>query len=478
MTSYSDTAGPLLLNGVDEKDLSSCFFRWWRPLYGVALMVFLVLTPPFQVPDEPNHFLRVCQLAQGQWRPTITAEAVGGELPAALDEMRTLLKTNIAFHWKHKFDPSLLQKAWFFRADWNHRQFYAFPNTAIYTPVAYIPHIVGVRLAQLFTDRPLVWFCLARLCAAATVWLLAGLCLRIAPAPWRAVFALLLMSPMLMFEAIGITADSMTNMILFLFMALLLRVGYSDSLLSRRQMLGLGVLSLALAFCKAFYVLAVFLLAALPSARFPSARRRWLWIGAVVILLLILLQMWWLASFSNIGTRVSVIPGRADPDIQSAFIKQHPLTFPKVVLRNFQQTILDLVRQWVGVLGWLDVVLPSYIVLLHLAVCFFLAMSVPSLPRFTRFWPLLAAAIPIATTLAIMLGGYLTFTPPRHPIVLGIQGRYFLPWGPLAALLLRRLLGTRSLQASPLLRLAAAMTCGALCFLVAALWLLRRYYLA
>lgn len=455
--------------------LSRLIWRWWWPAYGLGLLIFLVLTPPFQVPDEPHHFYRAYQIAQGSWFPVFTSDAIGGELPAVFQDMKELLADRIAFHWSRKFRLSNLLRAWDIPASPTNLRFYAFPNTALFTPLVYAPHALAIRLAQGLTDRPLAWFYAGRVAGALTVWLVAALCVHISPPPWRPVFILLFMAPMFMFESIGITADPVTNLAVFVFTALLLRVGYSENAISRGELLGLTAVAACLAFCKTLYVAVVLLLIVLPAKKFESARRRWLWVGSVVFLSA-LLQGLWIGMFRHVGDAISVIPGRAHPDLQRAFLRENPLAFARVLLRTPHVHAEDLARQGVGVLGWLDVILPYYVPLLFFAAYVFLSFSTPSRPLWVRFWPLPAAAVMIGTTLGIMVLAYLSFTPPRHPVVLGVQGRYLLPWGPLAAVVFRSLIGSRPLKTAPQTRLITAIACGGFCFFIAAVWLFRRYY--
>ncbi|WP_330577204.1 DUF2142 domain-containing protein [Blautia sp. LMAG:89] len=42
------------------------------------------------------------------------------------------------------------------RIDREKTQFYGFGNTALYAPTSYLPQAVGIRIADLFTDRPMV----------------------------------------------------------------------------------------------------------------------------------------------------------------------------------------------------------------------------------------------------------------------------------------------------------------------------------
>jgi hypothetical protein len=53
----------------------------------IALLIgflYLLITPPFQVPDEPNHFFRCYQISEGHLLPERLESQVGGEIPRSL----------------------------------------------------------------------------------------------------------------------------------------------------------------------------------------------------------------------------------------------------------------------------------------------------------------------------------------------------------------------------------------------------------
>ena len=47
-------------------------------------LVMLIITPPFEAPDEPHHFMRAYQISQGQLLPTFRNNKGGDELPESI----------------------------------------------------------------------------------------------------------------------------------------------------------------------------------------------------------------------------------------------------------------------------------------------------------------------------------------------------------------------------------------------------------
>ena len=61
----------------------------------------VLITPPFQGPDEPAHFFRVYQLASGTFFPVTNSNRVGGYIPISLVKTHEIFK-GIQFHPEKK----------------------------------------------------------------------------------------------------------------------------------------------------------------------------------------------------------------------------------------------------------------------------------------------------------------------------------------------------------------------------------------
>lgn len=79
------------LSGLDPARV----FAWVALPVGVLLVA---LTPPFQVPDEPNHFARAFQVSDGGLVAQRTADSVGGVLPRSIGEAATIVMGRVPFN--------------------------------------------------------------------------------------------------------------------------------------------------------------------------------------------------------------------------------------------------------------------------------------------------------------------------------------------------------------------------------------------
>src|SRR6185503_5661800 len=125
---------------------------------GINSVLLTVLTPPFQVHDEFQHFLRSYQLSEGQIWGVQQGERVGSVLPSSLPEFiertwGTLKLFEIPPVGEHPLTDVLteLQRP----LDPQRREFVEFYGAAVYSPLPYLPQVVGISIARFFEASPI-----------------------------------------------------------------------------------------------------------------------------------------------------------------------------------------------------------------------------------------------------------------------------------------------------------------------------------
>jgi len=71
-------------------------------LGGVFGIIFLLVTPPFQVPDEYQHFLHAYHFSQGKWKAETVNGWVGGYFPESLRQFDLTLNQAVATNPSHE----------------------------------------------------------------------------------------------------------------------------------------------------------------------------------------------------------------------------------------------------------------------------------------------------------------------------------------------------------------------------------------
>lgn len=134
-------------------------------LYGIFMVfagsVGLIMTPPFLVPDEPSHFIRAYQVAQGGMTGTrISPTQSGAYLPETVVDIAKPFAPFFSDK-DEKITESIMAQA--FDMQWSSPPtFVNMPNTVIYPPTSYIGGAAGIFVANRLNASPLSTFYLAR----------------------------------------------------------------------------------------------------------------------------------------------------------------------------------------------------------------------------------------------------------------------------------------------------------------------------
>lgn len=404
-------------------------------LYGLtATFSFGLNIPPFQNADEPFHFMRAAQIADGEF--------VGTRFAQALPDGRTELTGGGAI------DPALLEAAKPFaairfhpevkakRADWapgvhwsDARALESFP-TANYPPFFYLPSTAGILAGREFGLSVVQTLYLSRLLTGLAAVALGALAIAIAggASPWVFTILTLPMSLSLMASA---SQDALMIACGALAGALLVRGIRSQLGADNRLLAGLSVALSLIAMARPPFAALALLPLGLPQVQLW---RRVLACSAVIICTLFWAGIAAATSMSNFGAIVG-----ADPSAQLQMIRHDPFLIIKVIWATITQTWEAKFTDFIGVLGWLDTLLPHAYYVSAAAMLGIAAVAGMLGTTGKRMMPgnyLPVAGGIVLACLAVLMVQYATWTAPGHAVVEGIEGRYFLAPALVAAALL------------------------------------------
>lgn len=449
-------------------------FRVLAPVFG---LLFLALTPPFQVPDEPEHFYRANQIAGAEILGRIDASGeklrAGGVLPKSLEEAADLAMGDVPHNESVKVDRDALRKALAVPLTPAEKAFIEFPTTVLYSPIPYLPQAAAAGLGRLAGTPPLVLLYIVRLANLLAWVLLSGAAIRTTPV-FKWVFLLLAMAPMSLAQAASASADAVTNGAAFLFIALVLRATLGpEPDVSRGVKILMAVLAAVVALCKPVYAVLPLFILVIPAARLGGKRGRRSYAATV------LLAAWGLTAAWSLAASGTAVPLQAGVSAvgQIRFALFHPSIILGALGHSLTVHIRDYFPEFIGQLGWLDVTLP-----LGLVWAFYAALvgagltdKTPGLvwSRGRRVFSLGLAA---TGSLAVLLMIYLFWNPVGSAGIEGVQGRYFIPFGPLALLALYNIRIPPLLRDSRAARLALTTFAGFVPVLALFALVLRYYY--
>lgn len=405
------------------------FYLWAG---GLSLLLMAWLTPPFQVPDEPQHFYRSYQLSQGDVRSSVRNGEAGAELPASLSELVRHFLGSTAHHLddrRIKPQPAADTFSQFaVPLEPERKEFIDFSGSALYAPLPYLPQAAVMAVLRPTGVGPLGLMYAGRMAnalaaLAVTAWALSML------RSGRLVALVIALLPMTQFVTASLSPDALTIACGLALGALLLRF-IEDGRWSWRHQLGFVVHGLVLSIGKLVYLpMLLGGLAALVGRtrwRDQGVRKAVAWQIAGVVVVVAVIAGWLALRPSGMA---APRPG-VDAAAQAAYLKTDPTLPLRIVLRSIIKEADFLVETLSGRLGWLTLPLPGWI---HVTVALAGVASLfgtgwRGLTRAQALWGgawllTLSAACVALVELAL----YLIWTPVGNYSALGVQGRYFTP---------------------------------------------------
>jgi uncharacterized membrane protein len=392
----------------------------------LSMLTLLILTPPFMLPDEPQHFKRSFGLSSLEIWPQTRGGVTGIQAPKSVGELIV-----------HYFEPratTALPLADTVRElgrplDPSRSEFLQMRADSMYAPPAYIPQSAAIAAGRAAGVGPLGLLYLARLANLLAAVVLITYALRILPVG-RETGLLVALLPMTQAMLVSAGPDAVTIAGAFVFTALLTRA-FEDGYWSAERLAAMAGAGLLMCSTKVVYLpLLGAGLAILAARNVAGVRRVWVaGVQVVVALAIAALGAYWLSTTTTSEARAGTDAAR-----QVSVVLADPLRFLAVAARSVVHDAGWLVRSALGVLGWTNLFLPGWVYLM-LALAFPISLAASrdkpgALPLVSVAW---FVALMLATLLLIEFGLYLVWTPVGRSLVEGVQGRYFLPMAPLAA---------------------------------------------
>lgn len=442
-------------NNPDPIDSPVNWPRLFLLIGGFFGLVMLVLTPPFQVPDEHDHFFRAVMISSGQFVaksypfseelkkkvPKKYLKGKGGIVPVSIPYTTRNVNHKLPFHPENKQQFSDLKKMLALPLHMKGMP-EVFINTSAggYAPPLYLPAALTIAVGKSFNLSALWLMYLGRLANLMVFLSLIYWALRITPTGKPVIFLLALM-PMTLFLAPSLSIDGLIIASSILLVSALLNLARNDKLKVEHQFWIIIPLTFTLiALGKVVYCPLILLFLISPKNLFgPKGDRLYLLITSLVIAASAYLAWHWFKGagkpltvigipfdFTNFQTIDKLLP-LLNSKKQLNFLTHYPGSIFTILIHTLQEQGRHYIESFIGLLGWLDTELPLWI---HITYpCALTAAALSSRP--TNINPKTEKTLLISSWAiccgAILLGFYLFSTPVANTIIGGIQGRYFIP---------------------------------------------------
>ncbi|NWF75894.1 MAG: DUF2142 domain-containing protein [Nitrospirae bacterium] len=404
-------------------------------------------------------------------RDITTIYKVGAFLPASLTDTYLKVTSDIPFHPEQKQGLQILFTMFNYPLEPENKSFAKFHNTALYTPLPYIPQAFGIEVGKILNLSPLFLMYLGRL-ANLTVWIfIMYIAIRILPSS-KWLFPLLAFTPMSLSQAASVSADSFTNAMSFLLIAVFLKYALNDGKrIGKIKIFILLLLTMSVTLSKYVYLPLLFLFFLIPVSKFKSKKLYYVTFISLLLVNSIFLGLW---SFFTKDIYVSYpFIASVKPEQQLLFIVNNLIEFFRIIIQTTLLSGQEYLKHFIGVLGWLDTPLPDWLIWSYYFVLITVALLDSQNDIQINFKNrLVLFAVFTLIGLLIYTAMYLSWTEVGSSIIRGIQGRYFIPIAPLFFLLFynRRIrLNERILGLASAVYMIFVLSCSVYV-------LLRRYY--
>lgn len=436
------------------------FFQWR----------FNKVTPPFQVPDEFNHFYKAYLISEGELMPVKYDNRLGGYIPYSIREFVFPFQ-KVATNIKYTTSEGEINHAFDIKFSTKDSVFIDFPNTAIYSPISYAPQALALYFSKKFdaslgqmyyNGRYFTFIC----------WLI-GMFFVIRWIPFGKWLAtLLILLPMNLYIANSFSADTVTNILGLLFIAYVLKLSLKDQKITYWNIAWLFIMIILLAFAKVVYIGLVVIIFVIPPKQYIN---KWHYIGANAFLLIsaFLITNYW----SGIVLEYYMPYINYNPDfrngiclsncanyyIQKQLIIDHKWYFINLIYRTIVDHPITYLSSYIGAFGSMDLFLSKNVTYWSYAAIFLVAISEKN-ENVTKaiFKPLFIAAV-LITFILLLLSQHLTWDCVGEGVVDLIQGRYLIPLMPLLFLVLSSKFSKYYWIAPPIVLVAALLLNRASC---------------
>lgn len=381
----------------------------------IGLLFLIFLLPPY-VPDEQAHLFRAYDISCGN---LITDMEV--QRQSIPDDILKL--ENSSSRANNYF--SLIEKVKE-NTDYNSTKKDIFNAAEGYPFIIYILSSTICFISRILSLNLYIMVYLCRMANFIFFLLLGHYLIKILPFGKLVMFVYML-SPMVMQQAISVSADSFINIVSLLFMAFTLKVLFDKEKLSLKEKVIYTLLVICVSFSKYVYFPIVFMALLLFSRKDLNKKDKiFIIIISIVAILLALTSCYIGMQYKDI--RTYIIENNVNSNSQLKYIVNNPIRYINILKNTLIEKSEIYFFQFLGYdLGLLEikgnyVISSLYFLLLFIAP--FFEKNTNSLNKIQKVWILLIFTI---ISILIFTGLYMGWTTVGGEIIQGVQGRYFIP---------------------------------------------------
>ncbi|HTA62145.1 MAG TPA: DUF2142 domain-containing protein [Bacteroidia bacterium] len=397
-------------------------------------IVFTIVAPPLQVPDEINHFYKAYQLAEGKFIPNKVDNRMGGEVPNCVSEFVFPFE-NVATESRIVLTPHDVLTGFLVKQTKDRTQFKDFPNTSYYSVVSYLPQVVAIFVTKKLNCSLGTMYYAGRLLTL-LVWVLCMYFVIKTVPIYKWLFTLICLLPMNLYIANSFSADTVSNILSFLLIALVLKHAFAENQFRLKDLLPLALVVVLLALAKVVYVGLVLSFLIIPIKNFKSKTQFFVFAGVLFVVAFAAASYWSGVVMSKYTPYVNYNPAHRDWIClthesnlyeQKKYILSHVTYFLGVIYRSIFDHPLVYILSYIGMFGNNEILLPKWLTALAYVPLLFIVLFEKNKFKFNPLQKIILFSASFCAFVLLLLSQHLTWDAVGEGVVDLIVGRYLIP---------------------------------------------------
>lgn len=405
--------------------------------------IMMMITPPFQVPDEGTHFLKAYVIAKGDIIPDSINGVQGYYISKDLYDEIQQKSQKIFGNRDENYSYSELILNDRLPVDYGNYQFISF-STVGSNPIAHIVPAIGILSGKIFAKITqgghasatyLLYF--GRFANLLMYIILIGLAIKISPILKKTMLLVAIM-PMSLFLGASMSYDSLMIASTFLVSAMIFKLIFEDNFsVSKNNLIILAIFAGIIAAIKPNYILVYLLMLFIPIRKFKDKKDFFKTAGLFcvgVICVYLVLKIPYLLIHNISDSNYSTVTSENYLMQQLRYLTANPFSFFVAVYNTLFKNLNYYISTTVATFGLIDTYVPNFISYLYLILIAVTGIFEMSNCQYKINFKLkiYSVVLCIIGILSIFLALYLSWTAMEVGIganvVTGVQGRYFIPF--------------------------------------------------
>ena len=392
-------------------------------------LLFIFIIPPFESPDENNHFKRAYAISNLEFFQVKNKDTdkVGLTIPVEMDKY-----INEKVEWRDDRTKKYSYKDFY-------KDIYGKQNlsktrvveatTTSYTPIIYLTPTLGILASKVISPAPTTAYMLefARLSSLIFYLIIGYFAIKLTPVYKKSMFTILLL-PVSMFLGSMVSYDNILIPIILLGVSLIFKLIYDkDFKFDKKMLIVFSIIAYILLNIKIIYFPVLALLLFIPKDKFKnnSKIKTYMILAGIVIFATILLK---------IPNYLTPGEGSEWASKQLNYVLTHPFNYLKTLLYNFKCQAKIQIEWMVGTFGLVDTKLPPICILIAFInmLIVFISDAITEKIKMKKSTKLIMIGYVLFAVVAMYTAMYVYWTADLIKTVggsdiIGIQGRYFIP---------------------------------------------------